>query len=113
MAGIARVGDILGPGGVLTAPFSPDVFINNRPAALFGIQYTAHPCCGAKGCPPAHCGGPTFDTPAGVYINGVPPITKNGKGLCGHGVRTASQDVIISGGVGGSVGGFALGKVLG
>jgi hypothetical protein len=113
MPGIARVGDILGPGGVLTAPFSPDVFVNNRPAALIGIQYTAHPCCGAKGCPPAHCGGPTFDSVYGVYINGIPPVTKSGKGLCGHGVRTASDDVIISGGLGSSIGGFALGKVLG
>ena len=113
MAGIARIGDLLGPGGVLTAPFSPDVFINNRPAALFGIRYTAHPCCGAKGCPPAHCGGPTFDTPAGVYINGQIPVTKSGKGLCGHGVRTASNDVIISGGLSGGIGGFALGKALG
>ena len=113
MPGIARVGDILGPGGVLTAPVSPDVFVNGRPAALFGIVYTAHPCCGAKGCPPAHCGGPTFDSVYGVYINGIPPVTKSGKGLCGHGVKTASDDVIISGGLSSSIGGFALGKVLG
>jgi hypothetical protein len=113
MAGIARVGDILGPGGILTGPFSPDVFVNGRPAALFGIRYTAHPCCGAKGCPPAHCGGPTFDIPAGVYINGIPPVTKSGKGLCGHGVKTASDDVIISGGLLGMIGGVALGQALG
>jgi len=113
MPGIARVGDILGPGGVLTAPVSPDVFVNGRPAALFGIIYTAHPCCGAKGCPPAHCGGPTFDSPAGVFINGTIPVTKSGKGLCGHGVRTASDNVIISGGGAGQIGSFALGRALG
>ena len=113
MAGIARVGDILGPGGVLTAPVSPDVFVNGRPAALLGIRYTAHPCCGLKGCPPSHCYGPTFDIPAGVYINGIPPVTKSGKGLCGDGVKTASNDVIISGGLSGQIGGFALGRALG
>ena len=99
MAGIARVGDILGPGGVLTAPFSPDVFVNGRPVALLGCIYTAHPCCGAKGCPPSHCFGPTFAIPEGVYVNGLPPITKGSRGLCGHTVSTASSDVIISGGM--------------
>ena len=113
MAGIARIGDILGPGGVLTAPVSPDVFVNGRPAALLGIRYTAHPCCGLKGCPPSHCGGPTFDSPYGVYINGTIPVTKSGKGLCGHGVQTASSDVIISGGLIGQASSFALGKALG
>jgi hypothetical protein len=48
-----------------------------------------------------------------VYINGIPPVTKSGKGLCGHGVRTASDDVIISGGMAGQIGRFALGKALG
>ena len=42
MPGAARVGDILGPGGVLTAPFSPDVFVNGRPVALFACVYTPH-----------------------------------------------------------------------
>lgn len=113
MAGIARVGDILGSGGLLTFPFSPDVFVNGRPVALFGCIYTPHPCCGAKGCPPTHCFGPTFDIPAGVTVNGLPPITKGGFGLCGHKVRTASDDVIILGGAlggfGGLIGGIAAG----
>ena len=99
MAGIARVGDILGLGGVLTAPFSPDVFVNGRPVALEGCVYTAHPCCGAKGCPPTHCFGPTFSLPAGVYVNGLPPITKGSIGLCGHTVMTASDDVVIASGL--------------
>jgi uncharacterized Zn-binding protein involved in type VI secretion len=113
MPGIARIGDILGPGGVLTAPFSPDVFVNGRPAALLGIVYTAHPCCGAKKCPPTHCGGPTFDGSYGVYINGILPVTKNGKGICGHGVKTASDNVIISAGTASQIGSFVLGKALG
>lgn len=112
MPGIARVGDILGPGGLLTAPASPNVFVNGRPVALFGCIYTKHPCCGAKGCPPTHCGGPTFDIPAGVTVNGIPPITKLGIGLCGHGVKTASSDVIIAGGLLGSILSAAAGKAL-
>jgi uncharacterized Zn-binding protein involved in type VI secretion len=108
MAGIARLGDILGPGGVLVGPVSPNVFVNGRPVALFGCTYTPHPCCGAEGCPPTHCFGPTFDVPAGVTVNGLPPITKQGKGICGHGVQTASSDVIIKGGgMGGALGGLA------
>lgn len=110
--GIARVGDILGAGGLLTAPFSPDVTVNGRPVALLGCAYTAHPPCSPKF--PLHCFGPTFDTPAGVTVNGITPITKSGKGLCGDGVKTASQDVsIVGGGLAGMAGGFALGKVLG
>lgn len=107
MPGIARVGDILGPGGVLTAPFSPDVYVNGRPVALMGCVYTAHPCCGAKGCPPTHCFGPTFASISGVFVNGLPPITKGSSGLCGHTVGTASSDVIISGaGAGGMFSGL-------
>lgn len=97
MPGIARVGDILGPGGVLTGPFSPDVTVNGRPVALEGCVYTAHPCCGLKGCPPTHCFGPTFAIPGGVTVNGLPPIVKGSRGLCGDSVKTASSDVIIVG----------------
>lgn len=112
MAGIARVGDLLGPGGVLTAPFAFSVTVNNRPVALLGCIYTPHPCCGLKGCPPTHCGGPTLDAPSGVTIEGSIPITKQGKGICGHGVGSASTDVIIvSGGLGGLAGG-AIGAAL-
>ena len=113
MAGVARVGDILGPGGVLTAPFSPDVFVNGRPVALFGCIYTPHPCCGKKGCPPTHCKGPTFDIPAEVTVNGLPPITKSGRGICGHGVMTASTDVVIGAGLFGAIAGAAFGAASG
>lgn len=96
MPGAARVGDILGPGGILTAPFSPDVFVNGRPVALIGCIYTPHPCCGEPDCPPLHCGGPTGTVVFGVQVNGLPPVVKGSPGLCGHTVRTASSDVIFS-----------------
>ena len=112
MAGIARVGDILGPGGVLTAPFASTVTVNDRPIALLGCVYTPHPCCGVPKCPPTHCFGGTFDAPAGVTVEGSYPITKQGKGVCGHGVQTASNDVVIVGGGLGGLGGMAVGAAL-
>jgi hypothetical protein len=111
MAGVARVGDILGKGGLLTAPFSPDVTVNGRPVALTGAIYTAHPPCGKKG--PQHCFGPTFAIPAGVTVNGLPPLTKGSIGLCRDTVKTASGDVIIAGGMLDSVIGLAAGAALG
>jgi hypothetical protein len=96
MSGVARVGDLLGRGGLLTFPFSPDVTANGRPIALMGCIYTPH-----VGCPvnKLHCIGPTFPFPAGVTVNGVYPITKGCFGLCLHPVMTASTDVIIAGGI--------------
>lgn len=96
MPGASRVGDTYGPGGVLTAPFSPDVFVNGRPVALFGCIYTPHPCCGADGCPPTHCIGPTFSLARIVTVNGIKPVVKGSPGLCGHNVRTSSTDVIFN-----------------
>jgi hypothetical protein len=95
MPGAARQGDILGPGGVLTSPVSSNVFVNGRKVALSGVRYTAHPCCGAKKCPPTHCGGPTFDNPYGVIVNGQIPITRSGVGKCGHKVATSSFNVFF------------------
>jgi uncharacterized Zn-binding protein involved in type VI secretion len=111
MPGIARLGDILGPGGILVGPISPDVFVNGRPVALEGCVYTPHPCCGALGCPPTHCFGPTFAIPGGVYVNGLPPIVKGSIGLCGDTVKTASSDVIIAGGGLGGIAGLAAGAL--
>lgn len=112
MAGVARVGDILGKGGILTAPFSPDVLVNDRPVALIGIYYTAHPCCGKKGCPPAHCGGPTSAVPEGVFVNGLIPVVKGDSGLCGDKVRTASEDVSIVGSMASNLARKGVGKLL-
>lgn len=95
MSGVARVGDQFGPNGRLTAPFSPDVTVNDRPVALLGCVYTAHTCCGKKGCPPTHCFGSVFVIPSGVTVNGLPPVVKGSRGLCGHKVQSASQDVIV------------------
>lgn len=103
--GIARAGDIFGPGGVLTAPVSNGIFVNGRPAAIIGISYTPHPCCGAKKCPPSHCFGFVFDVPAGVYFNGIPVVTGSGVGTCGHKVMTKSEDVLV---VGGGLAGTAI-----
>lgn len=111
MGGVARVGDILGKGGLLTFPFSPDVTVNGRPVALEGCFYTPHPPCGPKD--PRHCFGPTFSIPNGVTINGLPPITKGSLGLCGDPVKTASSDVIVVGGALDAVVGLAAGAALG
>lgn len=96
MSGIARVGDLVGAGGLLTFPASTNVFVNGRPVALVGAIYTSHPPCSPK--QPQHCYGATMDIPYGVFVNGLPPITKNGYGWCGHKVMTASPDVSIAGG---------------
>ena len=80
MPGIARVGDVLGKGGILTFPASPDVFVNGRPVALEGCIYTPHPPCPKD---PRHCVGPTFALPAGykdpvaVLLNGTFLVNSN------------------------------------
>lgn len=96
MAGAARLGDILGPGGVLVSPVSFNVLVNGRPVALDKCRYTPHPCCGQKGCPPAHCSGGTKSIVQGVLVNGQRPLTKGAIGDCGHKVQSASSDVIFN-----------------
>jgi hypothetical protein len=96
--GVVRIGDILGPGGVIGPPIASGIYVNGRPAALVGAVYSSHPCCGAKKCPPTHCFGAIGDVPVGVFFNGIPPLTKSGIGLCKHKVMTASPDVIVSDG---------------
>lgn len=97
-AGVVRTGDILGPGGVVMAPAAFDVLTNGRPTAIIGAAYTPHPCCGEKKCPPTHCKGTILDLPSGVYANDKPVLTRNGLGICGHKVQTASTDVFVVGG---------------
>lgn len=108
--GVVRVGDILGPGGIIGAPCSPGIFVNGRPAALVGAVYSPHPCCGVKKCPPTHCFGSVLDAPVGVFFDGLPPLTKSGIGICGHPVSIASPDVIVSDG---SMLGLAMGIAAG
>ena len=103
MPGIARAGDTYGPGGVLTAPISPNVLVNGLPVALNTVAYTPHPCCGKFKCPPSHCGGTVPGLQAlgfRVLVNGVPPVLKGDNGTCGHGVRTASRNVKVGQGDG-------------
>lgn len=96
--GIVRFGDILGPGGIVGPPITPNILVNGRPAALWGAIYSSHPCCGAKKCPPTHCEGHIFDVPVGVLFNGYPPLTKSSIAECKHKIRTCSPDVIVAGG---------------
>ncbi len=93
MAGIARVGDIVGKGGILVGPFSPDVTVNGRPVALLGCAFTPHPPCGPQ--QPQHCFGIVISIPSGVTVNGVPPLTKGSIATCKDPILTASSDVII------------------
>lgn len=109
--GLAREGDILGPGGIMVGNSSSTVTVNGRPVALSGIFFTPHPPCSPKQF--LHCFGVVFDFGGGLEIEGQIPITKGGKGTCGHGVTTASDDVISMGGGGflGIVVGMALGAL--
>jgi len=93
MAGIARVGDIVGKGGILVGPFSPDVTVNGRPVALEACVFTPHPPCNPY--LPQHCFGIVLSIPSGVTVNGVPPLTKGSIATCADPILTASSDVII------------------
>lgn len=95
MAGIARIGDIYGKGGVVIGNASSSVTVNGRPVALEGANFTPHFKCGPAG--PQHCFGVIFGSGRGVTIEGQAPLTKGSKGTCGESVMTASSDVIIKG----------------
>lgn len=97
MGGIARVGDIVGRGGILVGPFSPDVTVNGRPVALEGCVWTPHPPCNPYDL--THCFGVVLSVPSGVTVNGVPPITKGAISTCKDPVLTASNDVMVADGL--------------
>lgn len=112
MPGIARVGDIVGKGGILTAPFSPSVTVNDRPVALIGCVFTPHPPC----APPyfiEHCLGVVFGLDNGVTVDGMIPLTGSSIGTCGDKVMTSSGDVTIAGGLLDAALSLAAGQVLG
>jgi uncharacterized Zn-binding protein involved in type VI secretion len=94
MSGIARIGDLYGKGGVVIGNSSSSVFVNGRPVALNGANFTPH-----LKCPIAklHCFGVIFASGGKVTIEGQSPLTKGSKGTCGESVATASSDVIIKG----------------
>jgi hypothetical protein len=108
--GLVRIGDILGPGGLVFGPSSSSVTVNGRPIAFLGCVYTPHLGCSPK--KPLHCFGPIIDFPGGLTIEGQLPLTKSAKGICGHGIMLASDDVISLGGGGflGLIVGIALGQ---
>lgn len=97
MAGIARVGDIVGMGGLLVGPFSPDVTVNGRPVALEACIFTPHGACFSVPPVVPHCFGVVFSFPEGVTVNGVPPLVKGSIATCRDTVLTASSDVLIAG----------------
>lgn len=97
MAGVARVGDIVGKGGILTFPFSSSVTVNDRPIALFGCMFTPHPPCSPQ--QPQHCFGVVLGLDNNVSVEGMIPLTGASIGTCGDKVLTSSSDVIIAGGL--------------
>lgn len=109
--GLVRIGDILGPGGLVIGNASSSVTVNGRPVALFPCLYTLH--LGCSPVKPLHCVGPVLDIPGGLTIEGSFPYTKGAFGLCGHGIMIASEDVLSLGGGGflGAIIGFALGAL--
>jgi len=109
--GLVRIGDILGPGGLVIGNSSSSVTVNGRPIALLGCVYTPHLGCTPK--KPLHCFGGIIDFPGGLTIEGQMPLTKGAKGICGHGIMLASDDVLSLGGGGliGLVLGIALGQL--
>lgn len=109
--GLVRIGDILGPGGLVIGNASSSVTVNGRPVALVGCAYTPHLGCSPK--KPLHCFGTVIDFAGGLTIEGQIPLTKGAKGICGHGMQTASNDVISMGGGGllGTIVGLALGQL--
>jgi hypothetical protein len=96
MPGIARTGDIVGKGGLLTAPYASSVKVNDRPIALNACVFTPHPPCGPQA--PQHCFGVVFGQNAGVTVEGQVPLVKGSQATCGDTVKTASGDVIIAAG---------------
>lgn len=93
MPGVARQGDALGIGGILTAPSSSTVTVNDRSVALQGCIYTAHLGCSPRR--PQHCFGSTVGISYGVTIEDQTPLTIGSTGTCGHSVGTGSLDVSL------------------
>ena len=95
MPGVARKGDLYGPGGVLLSPASLNVLVNGISVALSGIVYSPHLCCGIPKCSPLHCFGTVSAPSRRVKVNGKTPVLLGNKGTCGHTVTKASKNVRI------------------
>jgi len=92
--GVQRVGDRNSAGGVILNGDS-SVLINGRAVAVQDASVSAHPCCGARGCPPIHCNAKTQASTSGVRINGKAVILAGDKDTCGHTRVSGSSDVTI------------------
>lgn len=93
MPGIARQGDALGVGGILTSPSSSTVTVNDRSVALQGCIYTAHLGCSPRR--PQHCFGSTFGISYGITVEDQTPLSLGSIGTCGHPVGSCSLDVSV------------------
>ena len=82
----ARVNDLISHGGNINNG-SPNVFINNMPAAIASISQV---CCGIH--PPSHC--MTVGS-ATVFINSLPAVRVNDFASCGATITKGSDDVFI------------------
>ena len=95
MAGIQRVGDANGAGGVITSGID-SVRMNGRPVAITGAGVSAHPCCGRRGCPPIHCYATTAGGSGSVRVGGIPVSLTGDADTCGHARAGGSGDVRAS-----------------
>jgi hypothetical protein len=93
MPGVARQGDGLGIGGILTLPSSSTVTVNDISVALQGCIYTPHLGCSPRR--PQHCFGSTVGISYGVTIEDQVPLTLGSIGTCGHPVVSCSLDVSL------------------
>lgn len=79
--------DLVGSGGQMTLG-SPNVLINNIPAALSGTPVTTHTQGGVP-----HTSAVVVGTAARTYVNGVPFIRMGDVATCSDIVMTGSPNV--------------------
>lgn len=88
MPGVARLGDMAG-GAIIKG--SPNVFVNNRPAARLGDNVSPH----GPPIPPIHLASPPIASGSStVFVNGIPIARKGDAVACGHAISGASFNVI-------------------
>lgn len=93
---VQRVGDQNSAGGLILRGDNT-VLVNGRAIAVQNTPVSAHPCCGAQGCPPVHCNAQTQTSAGEILVNGVPLIKTNDVDTCGHTRVGGSPDVVIGG----------------
>ena len=95
MPAVQRVGDQNSAGGVILNGDNT-VLINGRTVAIQGASVSAHPCCGALGCPPTHCNAKTQAGGSTVLVNGIPLILTGDVDTCGHARTGGSNNVTVN-----------------